>query len=62
MTKTELWNAFCDRNPRFRDPDARITLTGRGLEKLFSQAWDRGRDAGYQLRKCEGVLKEIFGL
>jgi hypothetical protein len=44
MNKSDLWRIYCDKNPQFANDDAKITMTGRGLQKLFDQTYD----AGYQ--------------
>lgn len=40
MTKDELWDAYCARNPQFNEPGKQITLTSDGIKKLFEQTWD----------------------
>ena len=39
MTKRELWNKYVERNPSF-DGDGNVTLSARGLRKMFDQTWD----------------------
>jgi hypothetical protein len=46
MTKQELWDAYVAKNPKFADENAEITLTGRGLKKLFEQTYDKGYEKG----------------
>ena len=46
MTKDQLWQAYCERNPSFKDDDAHVTMTARGLKKLFNQTWDKGAEQG----------------
>jgi hypothetical protein len=48
MKKEELWKIFCKFNPSFGDPEAKITLTGKGLRKLFDQSFDKGFTEGKQ--------------
>ena len=45
MTRSELWAKFVERNPSF-DGDGMVTLSARGLRKIFDQAWDRGETHG----------------
>lgn len=45
MSKAELWRKFAARNPSF-DGDGAVTLSARGLRKLFSQTWDIAYGAG----------------
>lgn len=54
MKKEELWEIFCKFNPSFNDPEAKITLTGKGLRKLFDQSFDKGFTQGKQ-KGLEGV-------
>ena len=42
MKKDDLWRIYCDKNPQFANDDALITMTGRGLKKLFEQTYDAG--------------------
>lgn len=47
MTRDELWSVFTSKNPRMAgDDDSHITLTVRGLRKLFEQAYERGHEQG----------------
>jgi len=39
MTREELWNTYCKRNPSFAG-DGEITMSARGLKKLFDQTWE----------------------
>ncbi len=41
MTKDQLWAAYVAKNPTFGDPSNQITLTARGLKKLFDQTWEQ---------------------
>lgn len=45
MTKSELWKRYVERNPSF-DVDGNITLSARGLLKMFEQTWDIAFDSG----------------
>ena len=39
MTKNELWRIYVKRNPSF-DGDGNVTMSARGLRKLFDTTWD----------------------
>lgn len=45
MTRDELWRKFAERNPSF-DGEGSVTLSARGLRKLFAQTWDFAYEAG----------------
>jgi hypothetical protein len=45
MSRDELWRKFAARNPSF-DGDGAVTLSARGLRKLFRQTWDFAYEAG----------------
>ena len=47
MSKSDLWAQFVAQNPAFgRDDHATVTLTVRGLKKLFETSYDAGFSAG----------------
>lgn len=39
MKKSELWAQYVARNPSFAG-DGNVTMTARGLRKLFDTTWD----------------------
>ena len=39
MTKKQLWKIYVKRNPSF-DGDGNITMSAKGLRKLFDTTWD----------------------
>ena len=39
MTKSTLWAIYCRKNPKFAE-DGEITLTTKGLRKMFDTTWD----------------------
>ena len=39
MKKSALWDAYCEKNPSFLG-DGNVTLSCKGLRKLFDQTWD----------------------
>ena len=48
MTKEFLWNMICVKNPAFRGEDStQITLSSRGLKKMFDLIWEKAESAGY---------------
>ena len=45
MTKQQLWSKYVDKNPSF-DEFGTITMSARGLRKLFNQTWDVAFESG----------------
>ena len=43
MDRERLWRTYCQKNPKFKDPDACITITGRGLRKFFDLTWEQAQ-------------------
>lgn len=39
MKKSQLWKIYCAKNPSFAG-DGNITMSARGLRKMFDQTWD----------------------
>jgi hypothetical protein len=39
MTKSSLWAIYCRKNPKFAE-DGEVTLTTKGLRKMFDVTWD----------------------
>ena len=39
MKKSQLWKIYTAKNPSFAG-DGNITMSARGLRKLFDQTWD----------------------
>lgn len=68
MTRSELWAKFVERNPSF-DGDGNVTLSARGLRKIFDQAWDRGETYGRETAQRtaretlprDPLFRDIFG-
>lgn len=71
MKKSELWAIYVRRNPSF-DGDGNVTMTARGLRKLFDTTWDTAYfDGEDELREPGPVgssdmanfesLKNLFG-
>ena len=50
MNKSDLWRIYCDKNPQFANDNTQITMTVRGLKKLFDQTYDAGFEAAFITR------------
>jgi hypothetical protein len=69
MKKSQLWKIYCAKNPAF-ERDGNVTLSTRGLRKLFDQTWDyafhEGEDehdpAPINDSKSVDDLRKIFGM
>lgn len=46
MTKQQLWAKYVERNPSF-DGLGTITMSARGLRKMFNQTWDVAFQSGF---------------
>jgi hypothetical protein len=51
MTKKEVWKAYVKRNPSFNG-DGKITMSARGLRKMFDNTWEMAYEAGFN-QECE---------
>jgi hypothetical protein len=70
MTRERLWKIYTARNPSFNG-DGNVTMTARGLRKLFDTTWDVAYFNGeeepeepYRRDQSSGsvdALKAIFG-
>jgi hypothetical protein len=47
MTKQQLWSKYVERNPSF-DGLGTITMSARGLRKMFNQTWDVAFESGFK--------------
>jgi hypothetical protein len=69
MKKSQLWKIYVSKNPSFAG-DGNITMSARGLRKLFEQTWDyafhEGEDESEQApvndSKAVDDLRKIFGM
>ena len=71
MTRSQLWKIYTDRNPSF-DGDGNVTMTARGLRKMFETTWDVAyfdgemeSDEPYHREQPNGnveALKSMFGM
>ena len=69
MKKSQLWKIYVAKNPSFAG-DGNITMSARGLRKLFDQTWDfafhEGEDENEAppVTDSKGVddLLKIFGM
>jgi hypothetical protein len=66
MTKNELWEIYCTKNPSF-EQEGNVTMSTKGLRKLFETTWDQAIQSTYKPYKEEedlGLkdLMNIFGM
>ena len=71
MTRSQLWKIYVKRNPSF-DGNGNVTMTARGLRKLFDTTWDVAYFDGemesdrpyprHQSNDQVEALKEMFGM
>jgi hypothetical protein len=69
VKKSQLWKIYVAKNPAF-ERDGNVTLSTRGLRKLFDQTWDfafhegEPEDAPPPVTDSKGVddLMKIFGM
>ncbi len=69
MKKSQLWKIYTAKNPSFAG-DGNITMSARGLRKLFDQTWDYAYHEGEEenehtpVTDSKGVddLMKIFGM
>jgi hypothetical protein len=69
MKKSQLWKIYCAKNPSFAG-DGNITMSARGLRKLFDQTWDYAFHEGEDEiehtpvngSKSVDDLRKIFGM
>jgi len=51
MNSVELWQIVIRKNPSF-DADGQVTLSAKGLKKLFDLAYQKGYDHGFENGKA----------
>jgi hypothetical protein len=69
VKKSQLWKIYTAKNPSFAG-DGNITMSARGLRKLFDQTWDYAYHEGEEenehapVTDSKGVddLMKIFGM
>jgi hypothetical protein len=69
VKKSQLWKIYVAKNPSFAG-DGNITMSARGLRKLFDQTWDyafhEGEEENEQApvnnSKAVDDLRKIFGM
>lgn len=69
MKKSQLWKLYCAKNPSFAG-DGNVTMSARGLRKLFDQTWDfafyegeeENEHAPVHNSKTVDDLRKIFGM
>ena len=68
MKKSQLWKIYVAKNPAF-ERDGNVTLSTRGLRKMFDQTWDLAIHEGEEENEAPPVtdskgvddLRKIFG-
>ena len=68
MKKSQLWKIYVAKNPSFAG-DGNVTMSARGLRKMFDQTWDLAIHEGEPehesapVNDSKGVddLRKIFG-
>ena len=68
MKKSQLWKIYVAKNPSFAG-DGNVTMSARGLRKMFDQTWDLAIHEGEEenetppVNDSKGVddLRKIFG-
>ena len=69
MKKSQLWKIYVAKNPSFAG-DGNVTMSARGLRKMFDQTWDLALHEGEEENEAtpatdsKGVadLMKIFGM
>lgn len=53
MTQSDLWSIYTTKNPTMGTNDSTpITLTSRGLKKLFDTTWEQAHQVGFENGKA----------
>jgi hypothetical protein len=68
VKKSQLWKIYVAKNPSFAG-DGNVTMSARGLRKMFDQTWDLAIHEGEEeneappVNDSKGVddLRKIFG-
>lgn len=68
MKKSQLWKIYCAKNPAF-ERNGNVTLSTRGLRKMFDQTWDLAIHEGEEEHEAAPInnsksvdyLRKIFG-
>jgi hypothetical protein len=61
MTKAELWAIYVDRNPSF-EGEGNVTLSKRGLRKLFDTTWDTAYHDGMPEEASRKDIEDTIAL
>jgi hypothetical protein len=69
VKKSQLWKIYVAKNPSFAG-DGNVTMSARGLRKLFDQTWDYAFHEGEEENERAPVndskavddLRKIFGM
>jgi hypothetical protein len=46
LSREELWAQYVAKNPQFAG-EGNVTMSARGLQKLFAQTWTLGHERGF---------------
>jgi hypothetical protein len=61
MTKHELWEIYCAKNPSF-EQDGNVTLSTKGLRKLFETTWDQAIRSTYREPERDKTVDDLMGI
>jgi len=72
MTQSDLWSIYTTKNPTMGTDDSTpITLTSRGLKKLFDTTWEQAHEVGFENGKAyakaheskpmDNLFNDLFG-
>lgn len=65
MKKSELWAIYTRRNPSFAE-DGNVTLSARGLKKLFDTTWEiamyDGEEEAQPKRESSTSLHDLMSI
>jgi len=62
MTREELWQHYCAKNPSFSG-NGNVTMSAAGLKKLFEQTWQFGFDSSKETIKSDSgsdLFNQLF--
>jgi hypothetical protein len=61
MTKYELWEIYCTKNPSF-EGEGNVTLSTKGLRKLFETTWDQAIRSTYREPQRDKTVDDLMGI
>lgn len=59
MTKQELWQIYCRKNPSFTEKET-ITMKTEQLKRLFDQTWEMAEQHAASKSKSSGRVPSPF--